>query len=370
MNAMLFSRVFALLLGFAIMVSATAARSADATPDDTARFLAGLPVSPDSPLAPLTKERDWIEHAKTFDGIWADQEKRQLSKIREWSQATLTNRRDTLYYFFSGPDFMYADAFFPGATNYLMAGLEVPGKIPDISKLRKGSVPSELSRVRTALRTLFKNSYFITSEMGSDLNRTQLNGTLPVLYVFLARTGKTIKDVNLVSITNEGKLVPSTDNEPRGTPKGVHIVFSGADGKPQNVYYFSTNLANNGVASSGFLKWAETFGTGDGFVKSASYLMHNAEFSMVRDFVMKQAARILQDDTGIPLRFLEQTYDVQPYGTYVGPIPVFAGQYQAKLKELFAKGKPPPISFAYGYRFRQSHVLVATKKDVKAETKP
>ena len=364
---MLISRFFAALLAFAVMDSATVARSADATPNDTARFLAGMPVAESSPLFPLTKERDWVEHAKNFDQLWGEQEKRQLSVIRTWSATNLPKPRETLYYLFSGPDFMYADAFFPGATNYLMAGLEVPGAIPDISKLRKGSIPTELSRVRSALRTLFKNSYFITSEMGSDLYRQQLTGTLPVLYVFLARTGKTIKDVQLVSITNDGKVQPTTANEPKGTPKGVHIKFSGADGKEQNVFYFSTNLANNGVASSGFLKWAESFGTGDGFMKAASYLTHNAEFSTVREFVLKQTARILQDDTGIPLRFLEPTFDVVPYGVYISPIPVFAGQYQSKLKELFTKSKPQPISFAFGYRFRQSHVLIASRKDLKAQ---
>lgn len=366
---MLISRFFAALLAFAVMASATVARSADATPNDTARFLAGLPVSEASPLAPLTKERDWLDHAKNFDQLWGEQEKRQLSVIRTWSAANLPNRRETLYYFFSGPDFMYADAFFPGASNYLMAGLEAPGAVPDITKLRKGSISNELSRIRASLRTLFKNSYFITSEMGSDLYRQQLTGTLPVLYVFLARAGKTIKDVQLVSITPEGKLQPTEAKEPKNTPKGVHIKFSGADGKEQNVYYFSTNLANNGIASSGFLKWSETFGTGDGFMKAASYLTHNAEFSGVRDFVLKQTARILQDDTGVPLRFLEPTFEVQPFGVYISPIPVFAGQYQGKLKELFSKGKPPPISFAFGYRFRQSHVLIANRKDLKA-TKP
>lgn len=364
---MLISRFFAALLAFAVMASATVARSADATPNDTALFLAGMPVPENSPLFPLTKEREWVEHAKSFNQLWGEQEKRQLSVIRAWSATNLPKPRETLYYLFSGPDFMYADAFFPGAKNYLMAGLEVPGAIPDISKLRKGSIPNELSRVRSALRTLFKNSYFITSEMGSDLYRQQLTGTLPVLYVFLARTGKTIKDVQLVTITTDGKVQPATANDPRGAPKGTHITFTGADGKEQNVYYFSTNLANNGVASTGFLKWAETFGTGDGFMKAASYLTHNAEFSTVREFVLKQTARILQDDTGVPLRFLEPNFDVVPYGVYISPIPVFAGQYQSKLKELFTKSKPQPISFAFGYRFRQSHVLIASRKDLKAQ---
>lgn len=368
---MLLTRLFAALLSFAVLATATTARSADgATANDTARYLAGMPVSPDSPLAPLTKDREWIEHAKVFDATWADLEKRQLSKIRDWSKENLTSRRATTYYFFSGPDFMYADAFFPGSTTYIMAGLEVPGRIPDITKLRKGSVSGELSRLRTALRSLLKMSYFITSEMGSDLNRTQLNGTLPVLYVFLARAGKTIKEVSLVSISNEGTVQASADNEPKGLPKGTKIVISGADGKEQTVYYFSTNLANNGVANSGFLKFCEGFGVGEAFVKSASYLMHNAEFSKVRDYLLSKSSAIVQDDTGVPLRFLEPAgYQVQPFGNYVGPIPVFSGQYQAKLKELFVKSKAPPISFGVGYRWRltQSHIILATRKDLKAE---
>lgn len=367
------TRLFAALLSVAVLATATTARSADgATANDTARYLAGMPVSPDSPLAPLTKERDWIEHAKVFDTTWADLEKRQLSKIRDWSKETLTSRRATTYYFFSGPDFMYADAFFPGSTTYIMAGLEVPGRIPDIAKLRKGSVPGELARLRSALRSLLKMSYFITSEMGSDLNRAQLNGTLPVLYVFLARAGKTIKDVSLVSISNDGQVQPSADNEPKGLPKGTKIVVAGPDGKDQTIYYFSTNLANNGVANSGFLKFCEGFGVGEAFVKSASYLLHNNEFSKVREYLLKVSSTIVQDDTGVPLRFLEQAgYEVHPHGNYVGPIPVFGGQYQAKLKELFVKSKAPPISFGVGYRWRltQSHVMHAVRKDLKADVR-
>ena len=64
-------------------------------------------------------------------------------------------------------------------------------------------------------------------------------------------------------------------------------------------------------------------------------------------------------------------YGLRPFGNYVGPIPVFSGQYQAKLKELFVKTKAPPISFGVGYRWRltQSHILHAVRKDLKAEAR-
>ncbi len=69
---MLISRLFAALLAFAVMASATVARSADATPNDTARFLAGMSVPESSPLFPLTKEREWLDHAKNFDQLWGE----------------------------------------------------------------------------------------------------------------------------------------------------------------------------------------------------------------------------------------------------------------------------------------------------------
>ena len=61
---------------------------------------------------------------------------------------------------------------------------------------------------------------------------------------------------------------------------------------------------NKGVAASGYLKFCQEFGRGDSLVKSASYLLHNPGFSDVRDFLLKNSAAILQDDTGIPVKFL------------------------------------------------------------------
>jgi hypothetical protein len=48
------------LLAGALALNLAPARSAEmATPDDTARFLAGLPPAADSPLASLTKNPSW-----------------------------------------------------------------------------------------------------------------------------------------------------------------------------------------------------------------------------------------------------------------------------------------------------------------------
>ena len=64
----------------------------------------------------------------------------------------------------------------------------------------------ELGGIRSALGNLLKHGYFITSEMGSQLSRSRLYGTMPVIYLFLARSGKTIHDVSLVALDKEGKV--------------------------------------------------------------------------------------------------------------------------------------------------------------------
>src|SRR5690242_19296061 len=67
----------------ALVWAATPALAADeVTPNDTARFLAGLHPSPQSPLAPLTQDRGWQQHADALNAVWANLDANQLAKIR------------------------------------------------------------------------------------------------------------------------------------------------------------------------------------------------------------------------------------------------------------------------------------------------
>jgi hypothetical protein len=359
--------VISLIVAFLVSVPARA--HAAATPNETARFLAGLPVAPESPLAPLARDRGWQQHSDVMNKTWADLEKRQLSPIRAWSKANLTERRPITFYFFSGPDFLYVDSFYPNSDTYVLAGLEPIGSLPDVEKLRQGTQAAEYDKMRTSLRSLLNLSYFITREMDQDLRTSQLRGTLPILYVFLARTGKTIHDVSLVSLDANGNEQPDTDD--KSATRGVKIIFSAPGGKRQTLYYFRTDLSNRGIAGNGgFLAFCERLGIGDVFIKAASYLLHGAAFSRTRDFLLERGASIVQDDTGIPLRYLEQRkWGVHPFGEYVGPIPMFSGHYQRSLEALFDSRGAPPIEFGVGYRWRpnQSHVLLAVNGDVRVQ---
>jgi len=267
-----------------LLLAAPPLRAADAvSPNDTARFLAGMPPADDSPLAPLTKNHSWQQHASAFNAAFQRVEQSQLARIRAWSDRTLTAPSPTMFYMFSGPDFLYANAFYPKAKTYVLSGLEPVGTVPDLTTLR-GSVSLELAELRYSLSSILSYSFFITKHMKSDLRAGRVNGTLPILYVFLARSGYAIREVTPVKVDNEGKVQPEADPGRGGAAPGIKIVFAGSDGEARTLYYFSTNLANDGVKSSGFLKFCETLAPGDSFVKSASYLLHSGGFSKVRVF--------------------------------------------------------------------------------------
>ncbi len=343
-----------------------AATAAPASPDETARFLAGLPARPGSSLAGLTGEAAWRAHAAALDREWASLEAKQLNKVRAFSAAHLKSPSKTLFYTFSGPDFVYANAFFPNATTYVLAGLEPVGPIPDVARLRPGSLGAALDHLRTSIRHLLGFSYFITLDMDRHLRSGQMPGVLPILFVFMARSDKTIRNVEHLRLLPDGKIVSYSDGPAtRDVPRAVRITFAGADNVERTLYYFSTNLENKGIAASGFIPFIESLGPGDAFIKSASYLLHGSAFSRVRDLLLARSVNILQDDSGIPVRYFdEKVWTLQPHGRYTTPIPVFKGQYQPQLKALFDKGKPPPFDFSLGYRWRpgQSNLLHAQKK--------
>jgi hypothetical protein len=359
----LFRSLSSVVFAVALMWSATGlAHAAEVTADDTAKFLAGMQPSADSPLMPLTKDPSWQRHARFFDHAFGQLEQRQLSKIRAWSETHLAAPKPTMFYMFSGPDFLYANAFYPKATTYVLSALEPPGQVPDLTRLPRGAMGAALYNVEHSLGSILSFSFFITKQMKTDLRAGQISGTLPILYVFLARSGKTIKGVTAIALDAEGQVRTGNENPGSNAPRGAKITFAGSDGVEKTLYYFSTDLSNGGAKSSGFLKFCSTLAPGNSLIKSASYLLHSGNFTTVRDYILANSATVIQDDSGIPLTYYNQRqWRFFPFGRYLGPIGEFPGRYQQSYAELFRRAEP--INFGIGYRWRtnESNLLLSVK---------
>jgi hypothetical protein len=367
------AKLAALIASLLVLVASAASGAANATIDDTAKLLAGMQPAEGSPLAPLMQRPGWQQHARSLDAAWKDLERRQLSRIRVWSSRNLPEPQPVMFYMFSGPDFLYADTFFPNASTYVLSGLEPVGHVPDLTRLPHGSLARGLSHLQTSLGTILNYSFFITQDMRVRLQTGEFTGTLPVLYVFLARAGKTIREVSFVNLDKEGRVQTAVATGRPSAAPGVKIVFAGSDSRNQTLYYFSTDLSNGGVTNSGFLKFCEQLGSGDSLIKSASYLLHSGSFSKVRDFLLAHSASIVQDDSGIPVSyFTADGWVLRPFGSYRGPISIFSQHHQAKLSRLFEKGRASPIDFGIGYRWRahETNLLLAVRMVAKASNDP
>jgi hypothetical protein len=276
-----------------------------------------------------------------------------------------------LFYMFSGPDFLYADAFFPKAGTYVLSGLEPIGQVPDIAEIPSRSLSGELRQLQTSLNSVMAYSFFITNNMRKQLRVGKINGTLPLLYVFLARSGKTIDEVTFIDLDQDGAVQPEGKVDAKLATKGVKIAFTSADGQKQTLYYFTTDISNAGLKKNGaFLKFCDGLGAGDAFLKSASYLMHSGGFSEIRDYLVQHSTTLLQDDSGIPVQYFKgDDWELRPYGRYLGPISLFRGNYQSQLAKLYKRGQRQPLDFGVGYRWRsnESSLLLAVKKPKAAE---
>lgn len=338
--------------------------AADDSADATAKFLAGLPLGGTS-LESRSLDPSWTNHAAEFDRAWTHVEKDQLAKIRDWAPAFLGeayNSGEPMFYMFSGPDFLYAHAFFPNARTYVLCGAEPVGAIPDLDKIPQAALGPALANLRKTLETSLNWSFFITKNLKVDLEQPHLGGTLPVLYVFLARAGCRIESVELMTLDNEGN--PGNDRKSK-TP-GVEIKFIGPSGNQQTLFYFATDLADDHMkANPGLLKFCAAQGRGPSLLKAASYLLHHEYFSRVRDFLLTNSTLILQDDSGIPYRFFtNEGWDVRFAGRYFRPTDTFKEFPQPDLYQAYAGNARASLDFGFGYQWQpnRSSLILATRR--------
>jgi hypothetical protein len=329
-----------------------------------------MAVPETSSLVFLQQTATWQRHARFFDDAWAKLTARQFTGIHDWEINYLPDATQPLpvvYYMFSGPDFLYANQFFPNAETYVLAGTEPIGPLPDLTHFGGAALDSVLQNLEKSLNSVLSFSFFITKDMKTDLQHEQLKGTLPIFYVFLARAGKTITDISFVTLDSGGQLRSSTPNEKgKALTPGIRITFSSPEGATQTLYYFTTDLSNEGVRSQpGFLKFCAAQPLAASLLKSASYLMFEGGFSTIREFLLNHSKAIVQDDSGIPVAAFDQSkWALRFFGNYSGPIDLFKQYFQPDLHELYRQSNPAPLGFGIGYRWspRQSTLIVATPR--------
>ena len=260
--------------------------------NDAARYLAGLPVPPGSQLAPLTQDPSWQAHARALNQAFAQLEQRQLNNIRIFRAeniAPVTQQNHTCVYLFSGPDFLYADAMFSDCSTFVLQGLEPVYPLPDLATVPPATLSGTLENIEVSLNTILSFSFFKTKDMREELQRSELKGVLPVISVFLARTGKEIKEIQYISLDKSGDVVSGS----QGSTHGAKFTFTDpATGSEKVLYYFTSDLSDEALKRNpGLLRFCESLGPSNSLLKAASYLLHEGGFVKARNFLLQKQRR-------------------------------------------------------------------------------
>lgn len=337
--------------------------------NEVAHFLAGMNADSLNSVFNMFREIDsWNDYAMQIEKSWTKFEDRKLAEIKPWvNENVLKTGRcgNDAFYPFSGPDFTYLNAFLPNAKNYYLFGLEPVGAIPNVNLLEKDSIDQLYAAMNQAIFDNLNLSFFITKKMKNEINNEQVSGTIPVLLFFMARSGKLIEGVDAMKIDENGDLavIEPIDSIQKEFKKIVRISFRDSiHGQTKALHYFSMNIANSGFSNSSplgkfFEKLPADMTT---LVKSASYCMHEEKFSDIRDVILSKSKCLIEDDSGVPFRFLNpEQWTTHCYGSYVQPIDAFEEYMQEDLKAAFEGSKGLPFRFGYNY---PSNLVITERK--------
>ena len=346
------------------------------TPDtayaqDVALFLGGQQPSQHSDLAQLAAQPAWQAFAKDQDKSWNKYRATHTARMTKWAGTELDSvhrSSPTIFYPFSGPDFLNVFTMFPTSQTYVLMGLEPVGSVPARTSLEN---PKLFPAVKASLWSVLNFSFFRTNDMAVDLKSVELDGALPLMMLFATRTGNQITAIRPVQLDATGQLQDApTDTTQAAHPKavpGVEMKLRGPNGQAKTVYYFSTDLSNHGLNTKPApLTFMRSLGPLTTYVKSATYLMHKIYFSEVRALVLRRSRYILQDDSGIAMKYFQKgAWQFNYYGTYRRPINLFAKHYQPELTAAYTDSlhKPKSLPFGTGYNWRQtdSNLLLARR---------
>lgn len=321
--------------------------------NQTAAFLSGIKQKDSCDFSAFERKEFWQFHASEMEKIWEKAADLRLNKISNWTDSvflTLVNDSLPLFYPFAGGDFLHAQAFYPNASAYHLVAREKISLLPDFISMDDKEMTSYLANLRNSLRDVIGKSYFITKHMNSDLKSGSFEGLMPLYYVFLARTGYQILNVEPIRFDTEGRHVLDSVKY-----SGVRMQITPDGFKEQTLTYMNFDLGDENIRSNeNFKDWVNSLGEKNVFLKAASYLLHYKSFKEIRSLMFDNTSTIFQDDSGIAYRYVDTThFDVKLFGRYTRPIKDFSDvTYQNDLAALYEKtpvSERPEIPFSLGY---------------------
>ncbi len=343
--------------------------------DDAARFLAGLPGRDASPFKAMESTPAWEQHRKELDELWQPFDQGRKPGMLKFAKSELKGTSvdgRVVWYPFSGADALTMLTFFPDHSTYVMAALEPPGLVPTAREFESDQLGDRLPAISGTLQSLIQKSFFVTKEMDHQLRGQVVDGVAEPILILLARSGYRILGHSYIQLDDSGHVQPRIPGPRRaafGLNRGISFNIESPAGKRSTLTYVSLNLDDNHMKGNhGFPAYIASLGPTVTMLKATSYMLHSPSFGRIRDLILERSGLIVQDDSGIPWRYLaSDPWQVQLYGDYDHPYgKSFQFRSQADLREAYEAQRQAvrPLEFRIGYGAGKvtSNLQVARRK--------
>lgn len=327
---------------------------------DQVSLLAGLPLTEEyrnrPEISAIIKKPYYLKHQKIMQTLWQSIQQNRIDKIISWQQQQIGQkaRNKTAFYPLSGGDIINFSLIYPQAERYIMVAMEKRGDIPNPAELTDAQLQGGLASVEQMIQNIERTGYFFSRLMNQHMNPDKYGifGTMPTVAVFLVQMGHILQSIEKTCIDDSGKLT----TQPIANCKlpSYRIRFrDGKSGVHKEVIYISARIEDSlfqDSKPSG--KFFSEMGSTSVMLKAAVYLLHSPNYKGAADFILRNADIVVEDDSGIPYRFFDQSiWTIKLYGTFVGPPKMTGIQYYPQhdlVKAFREKSDPLPFEFGYG----------------------
>lgn len=282
------------------------------------------------------------------DGAWDYYQKTIGQPMSEWAKTEVRRAPGgTVFYPFSGPDFVTVSHLFPQADRFVMVAMQAAGEPADMTNMSSGRMQSFQAKFMREWMKFSRLAFFRTDDLNEDLRDKHAQiGITTILITFALYSGYDVKAVYpIVFDEASGDYIKGN-----GPWKSVRLELSKA-GKPVVLDYVSLDLSDDVLSQSASTRaWLARESRHPVLLKAASHLLQETYFAVLRDILVENATMVVQDETGLNYTNLAQIGPVDLYGGFLYPHELFNRKKQESLAQAYRESKDvKPLPFAFSY---------------------
>ncbi len=331
-----------LICGLSLTTALAPVSAAETTPQQAALFFAGL-------AAPAADSTHKTFQQRTSQA-WANYDKQVGQPLAAWSNREVAYwGRSTVFYPFSGPDFVTVARVFPGAERYVLVAIQKarqPAQLENMNAVQRAAFEKKLGG---AWEKFGKLGYFRTLDLNDDQREGSGGvGTTTILMAFAARLGYEVTAVTPLGFNPDKGEWEAAASENRSGSVRLSLL---QDGRRVTLDYISLDLSDSALkAAEPKTAWIRQMAAHPLLLKAASHLLQQPNFTVLRDALVATAPMVVQDETGLDYRDLRKIGPVRLYGKFSQTHRLFTTTAQPELAAAYRADKAPrELPFAFSY---------------------